>query len=101
MAEVALDYNLRSTQGFVEILSSSNEWQTIDDLMAICDEAGYWESDFESRALTNAKKMIVCVFLIVRDPPSRFRCVNEVSRTGRDRRQRTTRTTAKPDIGNA
>ncbi len=25
--------------------------------MAICDEAGYWESDFESRALTNAKKM--------------------------------------------
>jgi len=57
MAEGTLDYNLRSTQGFVEILSSSNEWQTIDDLMAICDEAGYWESDFESRALTNAKKM--------------------------------------------
>ncbi len=57
MAEVTLVYNLRSTQGFVEILSSSNEWQTIDDLMAICDEAGYWESDFESRALTNAKKM--------------------------------------------
>ena len=57
MLETALQHNLHSSDGFVEILTNSDEWQTIDDLVAICDQAGYWEVDFEYRALTNAKKM--------------------------------------------
>ena len=57
MAEVALVYSLHSTQELVkEALSSSSEWQTIDGLVAICDEAGCWEVDFEQRAILNTKK---------------------------------------------
>ena len=44
-------------RGLSRFSPAPTEWQTIDDLMAICDEAGCWEFDFESRALTNAKKM--------------------------------------------
>ena len=56
MLNTALQHNLHSSDGFVEILTNSDEWQTIDDLVAICDQAGYWEVDFEYRALTDAKK---------------------------------------------
>ena len=49
--------SLQSMQELVkEALSNSNEWQTIDGLVAICDEAGCWGTGFAHRAIANAKK---------------------------------------------
>lgn len=39
-----------------EALCNSNEWQTIDGLVAVCDEAGCWGIGFTQRATANAKK---------------------------------------------
>ncbi len=48
--------DLRTPQGFVDLLSGESDWMTIDEVVALCDEAGFWDRDFETRALANAKK---------------------------------------------
>lgn len=49
--------SLHTTQQLVkEALSNTNEWQTIDGLVAICNEAGCWGTGFAQRAIANAKK---------------------------------------------
>lgn len=58
MSTTTINNSLHSTQELVkEALSSASEWQTIDSLVAICDEAGCWQAGFAQRAITNAKKL--------------------------------------------
>jgi hypothetical protein len=41
---------------FSDILENSDGWHTIDELVSILDESGYWEDGFRAKALANAKK---------------------------------------------
>jgi hypothetical protein len=45
-----------SSASFVDILESSDGWHTIDELVSILDDSGYWVDGFHAKALSNAKK---------------------------------------------
>ena len=49
---------LRSSERerFQEVVATATEWETIDQLVTICDQGDYWTDSFFDQALINAKK---------------------------------------------
>lgn len=40
----------------LDVLGNADAWNTIDDLVVVCDEASYWTDAFKATAALNAKK---------------------------------------------
>ncbi len=41
---------------FTQAVANAHEWGTIDDLIEVCDDAGYWSEEFLSHTEAAAKK---------------------------------------------